>query len=414
MLAPVPVFEETLETIFTKTDFPPMMRTFLLAQVPPVTTIDVFASCVSSADTIQATLSDPAGFGDLPAGQKLSVRGRVAAAWSLARKRFDEDNAPEKKDPHSDATISSEKRLQVVSNFQQRYGHAIPPEDLPSERTMGLVYNAWRKRTAEPIPFSVVLSVKDGDTGAAGYLPIIPGITLAIQQTNVKKNHHWMHSIPHYIQTVEILMLAYAMASTLDEPGSEWLHYDVARLYVSRLRKMERLNALSDPNIWHTIAECETSMRSERHDRNLTDPALSLTDLVSLSLEHDRFPDASKSIPARTQRDRRNQQMTPRESYPKYAQQEPYAKRQKKEDRDRTTRGPKGNPFMEKDFCHKNQRNQCTHGLACKYAHDSTEMTTIQACYDSSIWVSAADLRCGRAQKKLDDARTAGGSNRQN
>lgn len=144
-----------------------------------------------------------------------------------------------------------------------------------------------------------MLTVKDGDTGAAGYLPITPGSTLAIQQTNVKKNHHWMHSVPHYVQTVEILMLAYTMVSTFDEAGSEWIHYDVARLYVSRLRKMERLNALSDPYIWHAIAECETSMRNEWHDRNLTDPSLSLTDLVSLSPEHDRYPDASKFTPSR-------------------------------------------------------------------------------------------------------------------
>ena len=240
------------------------------------------------------------------------------------------------------------------------------------------------------------MSVKDGDNNTAGYLPITPGSTLAIQQTSSRKNHHWAHSIPHYIQTVELLMLAYAMISTLGEAGSERIRYDVARLYVSRLREIERLNALSDPNFRSLIAECETSMRNEWHDRNLTDPSLRWSDMVTLSLERDKFPDASKVTPSRMPRYRapKDQNNTPREAYSKFASNEPYSKRQKKDqDLEHTTRGHKGGPFVEKDFCHKNQRNQCTHGLSCKYAHDAGEMATIQGRYESNIWRSAADLR---------------------
>ena len=109
MLAPVPTFGEAIEAIFTKCDLPEMMRTFLLHQVPPIASLGVFAPCVSGEDTLQATILDPVGFGALPEDQKLSVRGRVAAAWSLTRKRFDEVHASDKsKDAHSETSITSE------------------------------------------------------------------------------------------------------------------------------------------------------------------------------------------------------------------------------------------------------------------------------------------------------------------
>ena len=65
----VPQFGESLEAIFTKRDMPTTMRTFLIDQVPPVTTVDVLASGVSGPDTLEVALLDPAGFGDFPAGQ---------------------------------------------------------------------------------------------------------------------------------------------------------------------------------------------------------------------------------------------------------------------------------------------------------------------------------------------------------
>ena len=282
---------------------------------------------------------------------------------------------------------------------------------MPSGRTLALAHSAWRKRSAEIIPFSMVMSVKDGDNSATGYLPIAPGSALAIQHAPTKKNHHWTHSIPHYVQTAELLMLAYTMVSTLGDAGSEWLHYDVARAYTARLRKIERLDALSDPNQWAAIAECEYSMRNDWHGRNLNDPSLSLTDLVSLSLENDKYPEASKFAPAKMPRWRPNKnesqssQNTPRDSFPKYASnhQEPYNKRPRKDGCDHTTRGPKGNPYMERDFCRKNQRGACTHGLACKYAHDANELALVQACLDANLWVQAGDLRSGKAAKSLED-----------
>ena len=296
-------FEEALEAIFVKTDFPQTMRTFLLSQVPPITSLDVFASCVTT-ETLQATLLDPAGFGTLPEDQKLSVRGRVAAAWALARKRFDEVHTSEKpKDPQTESTIPSEKRLAIISSFQARYSLTLPPDMMPSERTLALAHNARRKRSAEPIPFSMVLSVKDGGGASTGYTPIAPGSSVLVMATgNSKKNHQWMHSIPHYMHTLEILLFAYVMASTQDEPGREWLHLDVALLYLAKLRKLERINSLSDPNIWSLIADCEAQTRIEWHDKNLSDPSLCLGDLITLSLEHDRFPDTSKFTPAKQTR----------------------------------------------------------------------------------------------------------------
>ena len=56
-------------------------------------------------------------------------------------------------------------------------------------------------------------------------------------------------------------MLAYAMVSNLEDAGQEWLHLDIAHLYLAKLRKLERMNAASDPNIWPHIAECGTHTR---------------------------------------------------------------------------------------------------------------------------------------------------------
>ena len=113
-----------------------------------------------------------------------------------------------------------------------------------------------------------------------------------------------MHPIPRYAQTVELLMIAYAMVITHGEAGDEWLHYDVARAYTARLGELERANALSDPGQWSGIAECETGMRNKRRDRDLTDPSLSLSDLATLSLEQDGRPEESKFAPAKMPRRR--------------------------------------------------------------------------------------------------------------
>ena len=182
---------------------------------------------------LQATFLDPAGFGTLPGDQKLSVRGRVAAAWSLARKRFDEVHAPDKsKDTHSETSIASAKRLEIIINYQCRYGHSVPTDVLPPERTLVLAHNARRKRSAGPIPCALIMSVKaGGNSNTTGYTPVAPGSSILVAATtNQKKNHQWTHSIPHYLHTVEVLMLAYAMVSTLDDAGQEWLHLDIAHL----------------------------------------------------------------------------------------------------------------------------------------------------------------------------------------
>ena len=74
MLAQFPTFADAMWEIFAKTDLPKMTRTFLLSPDPPLESVDVFASCVSGLDTLEATLLNPAGFGALPEDQKLSVR----------------------------------------------------------------------------------------------------------------------------------------------------------------------------------------------------------------------------------------------------------------------------------------------------------------------------------------------------
>ena len=158
----------------------------MLHQVPPIASLGVFASCVSGEAALQATLLDPAGFGTLPEDQKLSVRGRVAAAWSLARKRFDEVHAPDKSnDTHSETSITREKRLQIIIiNYQRRYGHSVPTDVLPPERTLALAHNAWRKSSAGPIPFSLIMLVKDGDnSNTTGYTPAAPGSSILVVAT---------------------------------------------------------------------------------------------------------------------------------------------------------------------------------------------------------------------------------------
>ena len=99
-MAQVHAFGEELGAIFAKTELPGMMRAYLLTQGHPAISLDVFATCVSGADIIQATLLDPAGFGAPPGDQKLSVRGRAAASGALARKRFDEVHTTERPMPH--------------------------------------------------------------------------------------------------------------------------------------------------------------------------------------------------------------------------------------------------------------------------------------------------------------------------
>ena len=180
-------------------------------------------------------------------------------------------------------------------------------------------------------------------------------------------------------------MRSYAMVITLGDAGAEWMHLDVALLYVARLRILGRMGSLSDPNIWPHIAECEAIARKDRHGRNLADPAISLCDLATLSLGNDKYPDASSSTPARKPRIRTPKHQgdpptgsDPRAAYPKFAEcQDSYRKRQMK-DGEHATRGPKGTPLMGKDFCRRDQINSRTHGLACKYDHGSTEMAAIQ------------------------------------
>lgn len=94
----------------------------------------------------------------------------------------------------------------------------MPPDGRPSERTLALGRNAWRRRSAEHIHFSLFLSVKAGDNAnTTGYTPVAPGGSLVIQQINPEKNQRLTHSIPHYLHAVEILTLSYAMVSTLDD-----------------------------------------------------------------------------------------------------------------------------------------------------------------------------------------------------
>ena len=70
------------------------MRTCLLAQVPRVATVDVFAPRVIGEDALGATLLNPAGYGDFPVGRKLPARGgslqpgpRAGAIWRGQRPR---------------------------------------------------------------------------------------------------------------------------------------------------------------------------------------------------------------------------------------------------------------------------------------------------------------------------------------
>ena len=204
------------------------------------------------------------------------------------------------------------------------------------------------------------MSVKDGDnSNSTGYTPVASGSNILVAaHANQKKKHQRMRSVPRYMRTIEVMLLAYVMASTLGDAGREWMHFDVAQNYLAKLRKLERLDALSDPNIWHYIAECETQTRNEWRDKNLADPSISLGDIISLSLEQGRFPDASKFTPAKMPRGRAaknqnpngfaSQSPTPREAYPKFASDRQGSYRRKRGDKESSTRGPKGAPTWKK------------------------------------------------------------------
>ena len=77
------------------------------------------------------------------------------------------------------------------------------------------------------------------------------------------------------------------------------MHYDVARAYTARLGELGRANALSGPGQWSGIAACATGIRKARNDRYLTAPSLSLSDLATLSLDHDKYPEESKFTPGK-------------------------------------------------------------------------------------------------------------------
>ena len=145
-------------------------------------------------------------------------------------------------------------------------------------------------------------------------------------------------------------MLAYSMVRTIDDAGQEWWRLYIAHLYLAKLRKLERMGAVSDPNISPHIAECETHTRNEWRDKNLADPSLSLSDIIALSLEHDRFPDATKFTPSKMPRNRHPKQKsdfsqgpTPREAYPTFASEGPY-KRNREADKEHSTRVRRGTP----------------------------------------------------------------------
>ena len=163
-----------------------------------------------------------------------------------------------------------------------------------------------------------------------------------------------------------------------------------------------------------------THARNERHGKNLADPSLSIGDIIALSREHDRFQDATRFTTSEMPGNRPPKQQSdfsqgpiPHGEYPKCASEGSY-KRKREADKEHSTRGPKGNPYMEKDFCHRNQRNSRSHGLACKYVHDATEMATIRACSEANMWVQSPDSRSGKAQKTLGDQRSGGNARGRN
>ena len=156
-------FYESAGSMFSKTYFREIMRTFLLSEAPPITSMGVFAPCVSIPETPQASLLGNVGFGALPEGRKFPVRKRVAAAWSRARNRFDEVRAADNpKGPQAESAIASENLLSIMRSFRTRYAYSHPMDRIPSERNLGLLRTVWRRRSAKPIPPPTELSVKVG------------------------------------------------------------------------------------------------------------------------------------------------------------------------------------------------------------------------------------------------------------
>ena len=100
--------------------------------------------------------------------------------------------------------------------------------------------------------------------------------------------------------------------------GSEWLHWGVGAAYVSRFRRMGLTNDFADPDMRTAIAECAEISSSSRLCGYLPDHALSLPDIITLSIENDKRPEAFRFNTARIARNRDRRNDFVRGAYPQF------------------------------------------------------------------------------------------------
>ena len=62
----------------------------------------------------------------------------------------------------------------MFSEYKKRYNDVLPLEETPDDRTLGAIFQLWKGRNCEPVPFPTVLSIRDAEVSIkkAGYAPM--------------------------------------------------------------------------------------------------------------------------------------------------------------------------------------------------------------------------------------------------
>ena len=416
-----PQFDENMAGVLARAVVPQYIQTFLLQR--KLVSTELFANCLPDISKVDDLILKPAGFDDpntASADDMLATRGQVCHAWNMARKLYEESEKSRSEDANAvPNSLSHDKRLQIFSEYQKRYSCTIPLEDTPSDRTLGTIFQLWKKRSCEPVPFPLVLSVRDAEVSLsqAGYVPVA-GTGMFIQNVQQRKNSNWMKSSQWYVHTVRLLLNSYVLVSCLDPEGGEWLHADVAANYLAKLQRHERINSISENNLWTEIVDAETTLRQLWHEKATADPTLNLTDVITLSLEAARYPEESRYV-ARTRKQWIAPSTPSKSSYcPKASS--PIAPQDRSNEwqtgdrkRQRTERGSKGSRLMKNEQCHRYQRGSCPHGEGCHYTHTQEEAQLVDDMNKFNVRPSASDLRSGKVPEQLKKLRDQSSSARQ-
>ena len=198
------------------------------------------------------------------------------------------ESPPVTEDPAALSRATPTQRSDLIVAFQNRYQFFPPLDEQASDETLGILISLHKRRALDVVPLAKVTVIGDGvePWSEPKRLKGTP-FFYDTREFEKKKGEFWA-SPQHFVHSVRVLMVGYALVSAAD-PGVPWVDYHTAMSHVATVERNVRLDCRTGGVMFNRLTEIEVSVRREWFNASQM-ASVTLTEVIVLIAQRPLWP----------------------------------------------------------------------------------------------------------------------------